>query len=184
MFSQKVISDVDILANELASLSRGIVSIDGYDGTGKSTLAKSLCLKLQAVHIEVDNFLDKNKGGYLDHLRYTELATAITTRSATDRLLLVDGVCVRQILKTISVEANLAVYVKQVGVGGWEKRTMFEDYATPSDAIAHERALLAQYAQIEGSPQSQLPTFQVELIQYHYDFRPHERSEIVYVNRC
>lgn len=184
MTQPKVIHDVDSLVKkirDLCSVQKGIISIDGFDGSRKSDLAGQLCLKLPGVHIAVDRFLERNKGGYLSFLRYGELKEQIRESLAQGALVLVEGVCIRQVLEKVCIKESVDIYVKEFGPGGWRDGVFLGQYASADEAIAGENANFAEYRRLNGKPPVPLPPLRKELIQYHYAFQPHERAQVVFI---
>ena len=186
MTKPKVIADIDSLMAEITALCpsrNGIVSIDGFCGSGKTTLVGQLCPKLSAVHIEVDRFLDRNKGTYVGFLRYGELKRELTEALTQNVPVLVEGVCLRQILERISVQDSMSIYVKRVGAGGWSDGSAVQLYSSAEEAIAREEASLLEFAKLLDEPPTQLPASQRELIEYHFAFKPHERAQVIFINQ-
>jgi len=70
-----------------------IISIDGKDGSGKSTLAKYLAEKLNIHHIKLyeERYLIKNKGKYVDYIKYDVLKSDISELLSQKRIIILDG---------------------------------------------------------------------------------------------
>lgn len=64
---QQVFSQVETLTSALGEVE-GIVAVDGVDRSGKTTLCEGLSMQLEASHLRVDSYLNRNRGPYLDHL--------------------------------------------------------------------------------------------------------------------
>lgn len=50
-----------------------LIIIDGVDGSGKSALAKEIALELGCAHINLDDYLEKNRGSFVKHIKYKPL---------------------------------------------------------------------------------------------------------------
>ncbi len=51
---------------DLSLNSQSIISIDGVDGVGKSTLSCKIAEELCLPNIEIDNFVQEQQGGYIE----------------------------------------------------------------------------------------------------------------------
>lgn len=185
MTQPKIIHDVDSLLNEIRDLCRvqkGIISIDGFNGSGKTPLAKQLCSRLSADHIEADRFLEREKGGYLNYLRYDDLKEQIRMSSAQDALVLLEGVCMREILEKLCLKATVNIYVKEISAGGWCDGFIFQQYGSADEAIAGKEASVAEISRLLGEPCTPLTGLDRELIEYHFAFKPHETADLIFIN--
>ena len=97
MITTDNISDI---IKEIKRIKSTVIAIDGIDGSGKSTLSKELSKLLKMVHINLDDYLDKNRGGYINFIDYASLKECI--KQACD-LILIDGI-ILSTLKTINTD--------------------------------------------------------------------------------
>jgi len=154
----------------------GLIAIDGWDGSGKSTLARALTEAAARQHIELDTYLDRREGGYLDHLRYADLRQRLVE---PDPPKVVEGVCVREVLARLGLAPAVCIYVKLLSsFATWHPDRVFE-FESAGEAIAHYRRTLALYAQATGRPQP-VQGLEEELIEYHFMWRPHEVSHLIF----
>jgi thymidylate kinase len=72
------------------------IAVDGVDGSGKSTLARSLSEALKIVHINLDDYLKKNRGGFVDYLDYSSINKRIL---GTNSKVIIEGVFILAVLK-------------------------------------------------------------------------------------
>lgn len=110
-------SDIDIsrygsavaaLQQELAGRPAKLVAIDGRSGAGKSTLGRFLAHHLNVTLVETDCFLLGNKG-----VAYHEdqLHRVITSRTNKGRPVLVEGICLLQLLRKLDLNHDYLIYV-------------------------------------------------------------------------
>src|SRR5690348_2629622 len=113
-----IFTSVDDVAGALRGRlgERGLVGIDGWTGVGKTTLAKSLAETLGCKTYDLDEALDRDQRNYVSALRLDEIAAALTSPT---RVLLVSGVCLRQVLQEVERSADLHIYVKRMATWGW-----------------------------------------------------------------
>ena len=83
----------------LSLKSPGIVSIDGVDGVGKSTLACKIAEELSLPYIEIDTFVQEQQGSYIDGIDYNRLSERIKQAIITNQVLILEGICVQQATK-------------------------------------------------------------------------------------
>src|ERR1041384_8246363 len=136
--------DLSELAGTILSLERNhVIGIDGLDGSGKMYLAQRLAPCLNARHINLDDFLNRNEGGFLNHLQYENARGAATAALNTGRVI-VEGDCLRTVFERLGLVADLSFFVKHVTADGiW-----FEgDFLTL--AISAEEVLAMEQKQAE-----------------------------------
>jgi hypothetical protein len=92
--------------------SKRFVRIDGHSGHGKSRVAKALCCKLDWPRVEVDNFLDgapRNRRKYPEMVELPKLLAAIRAHPGG---LVLDGICLNQLVPPETFGPELKVYVR------------------------------------------------------------------------
>jgi hypothetical protein len=99
-----------VLRTEAAS---SLVAIDGHDGSGKSFLSSQLATILSWPVVHLDDFVEREQGGFVEHVRYDDLAPKLSPRP-----LIVEGVLVLDVLHRLSIEAGYLVHVKRVSEDG------------------------------------------------------------------
>lgn len=150
-----------------------MISIDGVDGVGKSTLARQIAEALSIFHVEVDFFVQKHMGGYIDYIDYDRLGDRIDQVRVSGQGVVVEGICIQQVLKNTGLDSNLSIYVKQIdGDGFWMDQFCLFPPIKAADQVIKER-------KAKGLPLGHTQ----EIIQYHYIFRPHEHADFVFVRQ-
>lgn len=138
-----------------------LLAIDGWLGSGKTELAKQLSRLCELWALDLDCFMLLRIDAFMDALNWRGLAAAI---EASDARLVISGVCVRDVLARLGLEADRHIYVKRMSGLFWED----ED-----DAIGDG---LQEYAEA-GFPPSGL---QLEVHAYHLAIAPHLNRDYEY----
>jgi len=94
----------------------GLVGIDGWMGVGKSSLATRLAAELDVTLCDADDFLVRDQGSYIDHIRFEQLQSNLNAQTT---LCFVSGVCLRQVLMRAEIVAAKNIYVKRMATWGW-----------------------------------------------------------------
>ena len=145
-----------------------IISIDGVDGVGKSTLSCKIAEELCLPNIEIDNFVQEQQGGYIKYIDYDRLHDRISNQT-----IIVEGGCVQQILNNMSLTSDVSVYVKVIDVYGfWMHRMRLFPSDKSADEVINER-------KAKGFPLGH----EEDIIRYHYTFKPHENADYIFERR-
>jgi uridine kinase len=100
---------VEALATTMRGLPGVIVTIDGRDGVGKTTLGRYLAWHFNVTLIETDLFLIPAQD-YLIHLD-DQINRIIERRVMTPLPVIVEGVSMLQLMKRINREPDFSIYV-------------------------------------------------------------------------
>lgn len=146
------VHSVESLARQLVGLHKGVIAIDGYHGIGKSTIAREVAARLHLPCVHLDDFLVRNQGAFLECLRYEQLSLALCQRPV-----MVEGVCLLAALKRLAITADVLVYVRAAELVRISEKE-------PDDIRSRETQLLR------------------EVKDYHRQFEPIQKADIVYVN--
>jgi uridine kinase len=100
---------VEALTPMMRGLPGVIVTIDGRDGVGKTTLGRYLAWRFNVTLIETDLFLIPAQ----DHIIHLDdqINRIIERRITTPRPVIVEGVAMLQLMKRINRVPHFAVYV-------------------------------------------------------------------------
>ena len=190
--TQETFSEVEDLTEHLLSLELtggSLITVDGMDGSGKTYLAKALADKLRYRHVEIDRFLNKKQGGFLDQIRYHELGDALQQADAGSSTV-VEGCCIQEVMKRVGRVPELKIYVKEVDVKQmdgerterWTNGNFLIEYDNAQDAIAGEEEGLSEFQTLilEEQGQADLPCLQKELIHYHFQRLPHKTADLIF----
>ncbi len=148
-----------------------LIAIDGVDGSGKSSISKTLALGINATHLALDKFLRQDTGVFVEALDFNRLQIAITEAGSDgNKLVIVDGVCVLAALERLKLNPDFLVYVRRRAKSGIYGDDSY--FGTDEDA-ARKRLNLLDHAQ--GKPYLSL-----EILDYHRLHRPFDQADVLY----
>lgn len=147
---------IESLRRLLADSRKGLIAIDGYHGTGKSTVAREVATRLRLPCVHLDDFLIRNQGAFLECLRYDQLSLALRQRPV-----IVEGLCMLAVLQKLAITADVFIYIRA---------------AESPAAQIQGTAILSVRRKPMGTPLSR------EVAEYHRLFEPAQKADIVYVN--
>lgn len=141
-----------------------LIAIDGVPGAGKSTLREQLAKDLGAGEVDLDDFLIRNQGKFVDALRMEDLAAALTSAR---RPIVASGICMLQVLHRLKREPDALIYVKRMAIWGW------------ADADEVEGSQIEELAAISGLSDHEM-VLELEVRAYHRQFMPQEVAQVVF----
>jgi hypothetical protein len=166
-------------ATELADLLRNagvsLVAVDGSHGSGKSHLANELGALLGMDVLHLDDFVAKNQGDYVRNINFASVSAALSVTPA----LIVEGICVLQILEIVGVTEDAFVYVKRMAHGNWLDEDDLDAELPIDEHLAALRAEIQPIARKLG--ESGELGLAEEVIRYHAKYRPHNRASIIFL---
>ena len=127
--------DVNKLAAYIRDKGYCRIGVDGTNGAGKSTMAGTLARTLGVNHVNLDDYLVKKRGGFLDHLKYRD----IKQKTSELGCFVIDGVCLLNVLEKIETPVDCLVYVKRMRHGLWADEDACEVTENVKDYIRKER---------------------------------------------
>jgi hypothetical protein len=182
---------VAVLKKSLTDQVAAVIGIDGIDGSGKTTLAQELGEALGLPIVSIDSFLDKKKGSYLDHLRYSDLSKASSDFTGA---FILEGICLLYVAEHIEVNITDLVYIKPVDDWGfWSEAEIYdteepveeliEKLGQDADKIAPLLNGIIPSVGGEDIDSRGLHPFREEVIRYHAKYRPARKADYVYLRR-
>jgi hypothetical protein len=188
------VADVNELAQAIRAKVEGrarpVIGIDGADGSGKTFLATEIGTVLNLSVVSVDDFVEKERGNYVEHIQQAELEAAL---GSAETGVIVEGVCLLDVVDRLALSADCLVYVKRCDADGfWYEDGDYGDPSGSADVvIARLSQQLAAVADLScrfhnepGDPfAGSVTPLREEIIRYHYRARPHERADFVYLRR-
>jgi hypothetical protein len=164
----------DAVVDALRETNSRRVGIDGIDGSGKSTLAKTVAAKLDRRLFCLDDYLERDRGGFLEFLDYDRLRADVSAESSY----VIEGVCLLHALDRADLDIDALVYVKRRHLGLWADEHELDLSEPLEEFLENERKLAARVTG-ESEAITELGLAE-EVIRYHYDARPHHNAHIVY----
>ena len=110
---QAIENDLATLTAVIAATGAGLVMIDGCTLAGKTWLARHLAARLSAVAMDVDDFIKRRQDAFLDALRAGELKTAVDAALSSSPIVLLSGICARDVADKAALSPTLHVYVQR-----------------------------------------------------------------------
>ena len=181
-------SDLLEITRRLKSKEFELIVIDGVDGSGKSTLANILAKDLGYLHINLDDYLEKNRGTYVEYIKYDLLKNKILSTSLP---ILLEGACVLSVLRNLEIDHDFLIYNKRMlNFGRWRDEELWDVTGNIDDFIAKETFELRKFSEVDANIEGEefdqetcnIPAFREELIRYHHDFKPHKNADIIFLN--
>ena len=180
---------VDILNNvELNDVQ--VISIDGKDGCGKSSLAEYLCKGNDFIHLNLDDekYLENKKGTYIDYIKYDILDKEIKENMNNKKVTIIDGICILKILEYLKIKSELTIYVKRLSwYGHWYDGDYF-DYEKNAKEIIQESENSIKKSINDRAEKQNKPSLKYvykksifhEIIEYHHNYKPDDKADIIY----
>jgi hypothetical protein len=167
-------ADPGAVVDALRAMDARRIGIDGSNGSGKSTLARYVAEQLRHRLFSLDDYLERNRGGFLEFIDYPRLQAEVSTES----VYVIEGVCLLTALERAELATDALVYVKRRHLGLWADEDELEVSEPLEEFLANERKLTAMVSR-EPEEAAELGLAE-EVIRYHYLTRPHHKADVVY----
>ena len=112
----KIYNNLFDIIEEIKRINPHYIFIDGGDDSGKSTLANKIAQELSFVHINLDDYLKKNRGFFVDFIKYELLKKMIENVSSP---IIIEGICALAITKKLSIDHYIHIYIKKISAYGF-----------------------------------------------------------------
>ena len=161
------VSDVNELMTRLRSRLRTpgclVIAVDGALGAGKSTLARAVAEELGGRVISLDDaYLEKHTGAYRSSVRHEALYEDVERFRTEERVVVIEGICLLEILEAAGVTADVAIYVKRIDQSGSWADAEICDHTRGLDTILEGINSFEQAASTPGAYD-----LQREVAEYH-----------------
>lgn len=161
----ETITEYLTLRNRIDAIDRpSIVAIEGFSRSGKSLLANQLATDLNATVLHTDDVVrsgDKT-ATYVCRVDVNLLVEVLGQATGKRTLILIEGICLRETLRSANISPDLFVYVKRMSNNG-----LWNDGITTFDF--HNAGATLSLAEPHLSDD-----------RYHRFEHPHERADVVY----
>ena len=178
---------LDRIASDVRNRSARYIGIDGKDGSGKTTLAKEISKRLGIEAVCLDDYVDKEKGGYVDFLDIDVLRGALKAKGIP---LIIEGVCLLAAAKRMGVKIDVHIYVKRMSAYGiWYDEEECDPSIPPTELVSKLEDDLRKFSLVEAAlgdcegtekEEVHLPELVKEMVYYHAEYRPAEVADYVY----
>lgn len=110
-----------------------LISIDGDQGAGKTTLAKEIGSQFGGVVVDVDEYLLRNGSPYLEQVRWAEL-TQVLQRNKDDNLI-ISGVLLEYVMGRMQIIPTYRIFMRHCMNGSWD----YLHWVNHTDGLPHSR---------------------------------------------
>jgi len=167
-----------------------IITFDGFDGVGKSTLARHLAALLKLPLIQLDDFLVRNQDRFLEAIDFPRFTIEISTALKSAGRVVVEGCLVEAALDRINRASDFRFYVMRTNRmhanprDEWtdEYDVLYGDEST-EELIGNLEHTARQWAhqpkELGGGGDGKLPPLERELIYYHRNKLPREHANAI-----
>ena len=164
-----------------------LISVDGFDGVGKSTLTQMLADELGFQSIHLDDYLEKEQNCYFEALRFSDLQDSVAEKTRW----IVEGCLVQTVLSRLGISADYKIYVIRAS-----RMIAYpdQDWADEIDVLIGDKSAEEIIADEEGDLRAWfdmpgefggsgdfhgLEELRKELIRYHKSVLPHRTADLV-----
>ncbi|MFA5997703.1 MAG: hypothetical protein WC791_04450 [Candidatus Paceibacterota bacterium] len=175
-------NQIQEIINKLVEIKPSIVVIDGEDGVGKTHVIAPLMANALDAHIfSIDNYLDNNKGGYVDFVDYEKLKQDISNVKDSKPVVL-EGLMMLLVVKKLGMVADYFLYVGSIS---WVEEWLGDggNYEKPLNnvisKIENNVNLISKL--INSTAEWKMPKPREEIYQYTYNYKPFENAQAVLI---
>jgi len=163
-----------------------IITLDGFDGVGKSTISRLMSHMLGIPHINLDDYLVKARGCFVDAVKKTDLKEAMEQSLIQERRVVVEGCMVDDVLETIDMESQFRIYVMRTArmySNADDERVreevLYGDESTSYFIASHEETVRGAAQSSDRGGTGERGCLRKELILYHRKKRPQDRANLI-----
>jgi AAA domain len=133
------------LFKEVEALDDGaLIVIEGFSGSGKTSLAQRLSKKLNIQYIDTDCYVQRQSDtdNYVELLDIEHLKEVVGSFVNRKKSVIYVGICAQESLANLGFSPSYRVYVKQLASSGlWHEGLNMDDYTNgqdPSGFYSHQ----------------------------------------------
>lgn len=155
----------EMLCSTLRLLSGGLIAIEGFCSSGKTSLAEKLGHELSATVVHTDAYCTPigDPLSYANCIDISNLAYVLQNLEPS-KLAIVEGICLRDLMDQCGVNPKIYVYIKRIaGNGIWHDGFLFDKY--------------------QAEDYSDLSEPHASDLDYHVKKLPHEKADVVFFNK-
>ena len=178
------------LLNELDFSKNLVIGVDGYDGSGKTTLTNKLGGVFPVDIISLDDYLYKERDCYVAALDLGRLQRTLVQRP---RSIVMEGVCLLEVMSKLQVKCSFLIYIKRISeMGEWfdeEECTPMDDPEAFLVELGEQSRLFSGFVR-DGEGRSYtadggaVTGLRKEIILYHTKYDPVASADCVVLRTC
>lgn len=166
------------------------IAIDGWMGTGKTETARALSKKFELEHIECDIYWKEHSRQYAENMEYKELTSIVEKNNK----ICIEGICIDDITNKLGLDIDCKIYMKKLNrFGEWREGELLDYEKDVSTIIEQEDKENKKFMEIFEEKDREILEKQWEgkeatgrdileqLLQYHFDYKPEETADIVFI---
>ncbi len=166
-----------------------LITVDGFSGSGKSFLSEKIVDINSYEYIDIDgDYLIPNDGLYINFIKNEQLKADIIKLVSNGKIVVIDGICILQVLDRIGFKPGIKVYVKRIHSQGWRDGKHLNYDTSVDDALYEESRERQEFendaAYIEGREPEPIDFSREDMthetIRYHYRYHPDIVSDLVF----
>ncbi|CAG9243897.1 hypothetical protein [Paraburkholderia caribensis] len=158
-------ADVESLEHRVREVTRGLITFDGCMLAGKTQLMREIARRIGTQGLDLDDFVERQRGVFVEALRLQELTAAIEQALAKFGVMLVSGVCMLEVLERIGCESSLTVYVQANNQDGTP-----DDIDLIGAEFGRRPDLVDFFGELEN-----------ECFSYHARYRPRNGADVLFI---
>lgn len=137
-----------------------LVRFEGFDGVGKSGLARLFANRVGGVHVKFDDYITKSdiEQPYREFIRQPEADAATDAATSSGKIVALDAVCLDEIAPSTRWGRGFVVYVKRLSFNNW-------------NPMWHEGLNLD-----DEQPDHEI---RKSVVEYHRKFKPHLCADLI-----
>lgn len=179
-----ICGDIESLQRIVRKTGWQRISIDGIDGAGQAQAAEALAEELGFPVLDINDYLYRNQGGFVDFIDYAALNAAMATMPAY----ILSGVCMQEILSRVQTEVDGHIYIKRMQQGFWvdEEQCVFPDGVDAAiQTLSENFAAISRFMDepvermIEGGDE-EAAMLTPEVMRYHDSYQPQETADLLF----
>ena len=163
------------LVDRIRTYDYKVIGLDGTNGARKTTIASALAIDLNLPLISLDDYLRKNKGSFIEHIKYEELSKD----THAEQRFIIEGVCLLEVLEKVEVLPDILVYVKRYQLGMWaDERELCVSEEELEEFLRQERDLAARLSGTQAEDNG--PSLFDDIVRYHSKYRPQDHAHMIF----
>ena len=165
-----------VVRQRIADIRPVIVSVDGYDGRGKTHAARHLARELDAQHLDGDDYIQDGNQPYPDILDLARLKSDIGRILNAGGVIVFSSVLALTVLDAIRAKPTSRIYVRHSWPEGHRSDAeVLEPHKSAEQLLAEEDELCVAAGISAGAP-----VLRRELLRYHLERQPHRVADVIY----